>query len=95
PENSALSAAGTAAAMSVGEMLLLRGTGKLRLGEYGVSAKAGEKVYAHDGILGPKGGSPETVTYFRTEGGGSGTKTSQNRITANGDGTITINPGCA
>ncbi|WP_205965801.1 hypothetical protein, partial [Pseudomonas viridiflava] len=50
PENSALSAAGTAAAMSVGEMLLLRGTGKLLLGEYGVGAKAGEKVYAYDGI---------------------------------------------
>ncbi|MGN9471173.1 VENN motif pre-toxin domain-containing protein [Pseudomonas syringae pv. aptata] len=42
-----------------------------------------------------KGGSPEPVTYFRVEGGGSGTKTSQNRITANEDGTITINPGCA
>lgn len=43
---------------------------------------------------GTKGDSPETVTYFRVEGGGSGTKTSQNRITANDDGTITINPGC-
>lgn len=35
-----------------------------------------------------------TETYFRVEGGGSGNKTSQNRITVNGDGTITINPGC-
>jgi hypothetical protein len=43
---------------------------------------------------GPKGSSSETVPYFRVEGGGSGTKTSQNRITANEDGTITINPGC-
>ncbi|WP_423251660.1 adhesin, partial [Pseudomonas viridiflava] len=61
PENSALSAAGTAAAMSVGEMLLLRGTGKLLLGEYGVGAKAGEKVYAYDGIVGAKvtGGAVE------------------------------------
>ncbi|MEE5061980.1 GIY-YIG nuclease family protein [Pseudomonas alliivorans] len=54
PENSALAAAGTAAAMSVGEMLLLRGSGKLLLGEYGVGA-AGEKVYASDGIVGAKG----------------------------------------
>nr|WP_232924766.1 hemagglutinin repeat-containing protein [Pseudomonas cichorii] len=45
-------------------------------------------------VNGAKGGSSETVTYFRVEGGGSGTKTSQNRITANEDGTITINPGC-
>ncbi|MGQ3820585.1 two-partner secretion domain-containing protein [Pseudomonas alliivorans] len=53
PENSALAAAGTAAAMSVGEMLLLRGSGKLLLGEYGVGA-AGEKVYASDGVVGAK-----------------------------------------
>ncbi|MEE4860972.1 filamentous hemagglutinin N-terminal domain-containing protein [Pseudomonas alliivorans] len=53
PENSALAAAGTAAAMSVGEMLLLRGSGKLLLGEYGVGT-AGEKVYASDGIVGAK-----------------------------------------
>ncbi|WP_206329090.1 hypothetical protein, partial [Pseudomonas viridiflava] len=61
PENSALSAAGTAAAMSVGEMLLLRGTGKLLLGEYGVGAKAKKKVYAYDGIVGAKvtGGAVE------------------------------------
>jgi filamentous hemagglutinin len=47
------------------------------------------------GAGGTKGESPETVMYFRVEGGGSGTKTSQNRIIANEDGTITINPGCA
>ncbi|OOS01767.1 hypothetical protein SAMN02745664_12611 [Moraxella cuniculi DSM 21768] len=36
-----------------------------------------------------------TETYFRVEGGGSGNKTSQNRITVNGDGTIKINTGCS
>ncbi|WP_205903213.1 DUF637 domain-containing protein, partial [Pseudomonas viridiflava] len=70
PENSALSAAGTAAAMSVGEMLLLRGTGKLLLGEYGVGAKAGEKVYAYDGIVGAKatGGAAGKVDDLATSG---------------------------
>uniref|UniRef100_UPI000B0ADC88 hemagglutinin repeat-containing protein n=1 Tax=Pseudomonas corrugata TaxID=47879 RepID=UPI000B0ADC88 len=43
---------------------------------------------------GAKGGSSETVPYFRVEGGGSGTQTSQYRISANDDGTISINPGC-
>ena len=41
-----------------------------------------------------KSDSAENVTYFRVEGGGTGFKTSQNRITANDDGSITINPGC-
>ncbi len=70
PENSALSAAGTAAAMSVGEMLLLRGTGKLLLGEYGAGAKAGEKVYAYDGIVGAKatGGAAGKVDDLATSG---------------------------
>lgn len=36
-----------------------------------------------------------TETYFRVEGGGSGTATSQHRITANADGTININSGCS
>jgi len=36
-----------------------------------------------------------TETYFRVEGGGSNSKTSQNRVTANSDGTISINSGCA
>ena len=35
-----------------------------------------------------------TETYFRVEGGGSGNKTSQHRITVNQDGSIKINPGC-
>ncbi|EPK8019646.1 hypothetical protein KKI84_000724 [Providencia rettgeri] len=34
-------------------------------------------------------------TYFRIEGGGSGTKTSQNRINVNADGSVTINSGCS
>ncbi|MCG8296580.1 hypothetical protein, partial [Pseudomonas entomophila] len=42
-----------------------------------------------------KGEIPKTEQYFRVEGGGSGFATSQNRITANADGTISINPGCA
>ncbi len=41
-----------------------------------------------------KSDSAENVTYFRVESGGTGFKTSQNRITANDDGSITINPGC-
>ena len=36
-----------------------------------------------------------TETYFRVEGGSSKTKTSQNRVTANSDGTVSINSGCA
>ena len=35
-----------------------------------------------------------TETYFRVEGGGSGNKTSQHRITVNQDGSIKINSGC-
>ncbi|WDJ99592.1 hypothetical protein JH262_08280 [Xanthomonas campestris pv. incanae] len=35
-----------------------------------------------------------STTYYRVEGGGSGNATSQQRITANPDGSITINPGC-
>ncbi|ODS22572.1 hypothetical protein AB835_13445 [Candidatus Endobugula sertula] len=37
----------------------------------------------------------DTETYFRVEGGGSGNATSQHRITANTDGSISINPGCS
>lgn len=37
---------------------------------------------------------PKTEQYFRVEGGGAGAATSQNRITANADGSISINPGC-
>ncbi|EOI3578829.1 hypothetical protein ACMS05_003469 [Cronobacter turicensis] len=35
------------------------------------------------------------TTYFRVEGGGSGTETSQNRIIVNPDGSVTINSGCS
>ncbi|MEQ9908091.1 VENN motif pre-toxin domain-containing protein [Pectobacterium odoriferum] len=34
-------------------------------------------------------------TYFRVEGGGSGTQTSQNRINVNTDGSVSINSGCS
>ncbi|MBT0731127.1 hypothetical protein [Rosenbergiella nectarea] len=34
-------------------------------------------------------------TYFRVEGGGNGTQTSQNRINVNSNGTVTINSGCS
>ncbi|MFP1749388.1 VENN motif pre-toxin domain-containing protein [Lonsdalea quercina] len=34
-------------------------------------------------------------TYFRVEGGGSGTQTSQNRINVNADGSVSINSGCS
>ncbi|WLH14025.1 hemagglutinin repeat-containing protein [Pseudomonas hefeiensis] len=37
----------------------------------------------------------ETETYFRVEGGGSGKKTSQNRISVNEDGSVTIDSGCS
>lgn len=37
----------------------------------------------------------EKVDYFRVEGGGSGSATSQNRITVNPDGTININSSCS
>jgi filamentous hemagglutinin len=36
----------------------------------------------------------EFTNYFRVEGGGQGNATSQSRITANPDGSISINPGC-
>ncbi|WP_263300119.1 hemagglutinin repeat-containing protein, partial [Xanthomonas citri] len=39
--------------------------------------------------------TPELVNYFRVEGGGAGAATSKNRITANSDGSISINPGCS
>uniref|UniRef100_UPI001378701B VENN motif pre-toxin domain-containing protein n=1 Tax=Pantoea sp. IMH TaxID=1267600 RepID=UPI001378701B len=38
---------------------------------------------------------PSSETYFRVEGGGSGTQTSQNRINVNSDGSVTINSGCS
>ncbi|KDM90062.1 hemagglutinin repeat-containing protein [Photobacterium galatheae] len=36
-----------------------------------------------------------TETYFRVEGGGAGTRTSQHRIMVNNDGSIKINQGCS
>ncbi|WP_331415441.1 DUF6862 domain-containing protein [Dickeya chrysanthemi] len=39
--------------------------------------------------------SNQSETYFRVEGGGSGTQTSQNRINVNPDGSVTINSGCS
>ncbi|MDT3723244.1 DUF637 domain-containing protein [Pseudomonas oryzihabitans] len=44
---------------------------------------------------GAKGEAPKTERYFRVEGGGSGSATSQNRITVNADDSIKINPGCS
>ncbi|MEQ9879252.1 hemagglutinin repeat-containing protein [Pectobacterium aroidearum] len=38
---------------------------------------------------------PSSETYFRVEGGGSGTQTSQNRINVNTDGSVSINSGCS
>ncbi|MEM7775302.1 MAG: DUF637 domain-containing protein [Pseudomonadota bacterium] len=38
---------------------------------------------------------PENVPYFRVQGGGTGPKVSQHRITTNSDGSITINSGCS
>ncbi|MEX9839398.1 VENN motif pre-toxin domain-containing protein, partial [Raoultella planticola] len=43
------------------------------------------------GVTPPK----NSETYFRVEGGGNGTKTSQNRINVNADGSVTINSGCS
>jgi filamentous hemagglutinin len=37
----------------------------------------------------------QTETYFRVEAGGTGSKTSQNRISVNSDGTIVVNSGCS
>ncbi|QDD92114.1 hypothetical protein CCZ28_17130 [Pseudomonas oryzihabitans] len=66
-----------------------------------VAALAG--AYGGGGVLGGAKSSgtsgakaaPKTETYFRVEGGGSGSATSQNRITVNADGSIKINPGCS
>jgi len=54
-------------------------------GEYEATTKA----------LDASGAGAKTETYFRVEGGGAGSATSQNRITINADGSISINPGCA
>ncbi|MEJ9378633.1 VENN motif pre-toxin domain-containing protein, partial [Gallibacterium anatis] len=46
-------------------------------------------------VVGESLGYEKTTTYFRVEGGGTGNKTSQNRISINKDGTISINSGCS
>lgn len=45
-------------------------------------------------VVGEVEGYKTTETYFRVEGGGLGTRTSQNRISVNSDGSIAINSGC-
>ncbi|MFK8260761.1 DUF6862 domain-containing protein, partial [Erwinia sp. AnSW2-5] len=61
------------------------------------TAAIGGAVYGMKGESIPvaKGRASASETYFRVEGGGSGTKTSQNRISANADGSVTINSGCS
>lgn len=55
----------------------------------------GNKVTGKPNVK-PDGMTPKnSETYFRVEGGGSGTKTSQNRINVNTDGSVTINSGCS
>ncbi|EPV8581670.1 hypothetical protein [Morganella morganii] len=58
------------------------------------SIKTNPNLHYKDTIekIGPKKASE---TYFRVEGGGSGTKTSQNRINVNSDGSVKINSGCS
>ncbi|MEE6076949.1 hypothetical protein, partial [Avibacterium paragallinarum] len=45
-------------------------------------------------VNGDSFGYKTTETYFRVEGGGINNKTSQNRISVNQDGSISINSGC-
>ncbi|MNN06483.1 hypothetical protein D3C81_1192750 [compost metagenome] len=66
-----------------------------------IEAKTGAKLTADEVLAvvrpaasGAKGEILKTEKYFRVEGGGAGSATSQNRITANADGSISINPGC-
>jgi len=59
------------------------------------TAAIGGAVYGMKGESVPAAKGSTTETYFRVEGGGSGTKTSQNRINANPDGSVTINSGCS
>ncbi|WP_345828016.1 hemagglutinin repeat-containing protein [Erwinia sp. HDF1-3R] len=59
------------------------------------TAAIGGAVYGMKGENIPVAKGNASETYFRVEGGGSGTKTSQNRISANADGSVTINSGCS
>lgn len=52
-------------------------------------------IASRPSVEGSKVETPGKEKYFRVEGGGAGTATSQYRITANSDGSISINPGCA
>ncbi|NWD67998.1 filamentous hemagglutinin N-terminal domain-containing protein [Pseudomonas gingeri] len=74
------------ASLGIPDVRLSSGAGSNIKGSAGEIAGAGTEV---------KGDLPETVKYFRVEGGGAGSATSQNRITANPDGSISINPGCS
>ncbi|NYB29781.1 hemagglutinin repeat-containing protein [Pantoea agglomerans] len=59
------------------------------------AAAIGGAIYGMKGESVPVAKPNGSETYFRVEGGGSGTKTSQNRISANADGSVTINTGCS
>ncbi|MEQ9872782.1 hemagglutinin repeat-containing protein [Pectobacterium brasiliense] len=56
-------------------------------GVYGIKSPSAAK--SSDNV------SKQSETYFRVEGGGSGTQTSQNRINVNTDGSVSINSGCS
>ncbi|VXC48117.1 conserved hypothetical protein [Enterobacterales bacterium 8AC] len=70
-----------------------------------VASGALTKQFGKDVALGAKPGNStakpienapnSSETYFRVEGGGNGTQTSQNRINVNSDGSVTINSGCS
>lgn len=60
----------------------------------GLSVKNVKGYLAKQPVVNESVGYKTTQTYFRVEGGGAGTKTSQNRIQVQSDGSITINSGC-
>ena len=99
---------GTAVALEVLQVAAAGGLGKRlisalgRLGKGGGQQATGGEPTVGGGQGGSSGiasgayGEPARAeTYFRVEGGGSGSATSQNRIAVNDDGSITINPGCS
>ena len=83
----------------VGSMYILGGVSAV------VASGALAKQFGKDVAPGTKPGnstakpvenvSNPSETYFRVEGGRSGTQTSQNRISVNSDGSATINSGCS
>lgn len=83
----------------VGSMYIVGGVSAV------VASGALTKQFGKDVALGAKPGNltAKTIenapnsseTYFRVEGGGNGTQTSQNRINVNSDGSVTINSGCS